>query len=147
MSFKSPRISRPPHADRRGFTLVEVLATLLLVGVVLPVIVRATGSSAQLGVWSQRSATAAALADAKLNELIITDDWANGDADGTFDIEAYGPGVEPFYWALTTEDWNATDFTELSLTVSWEDGRGERSVTLTTVINSPDIIIGSGGAF
>ena len=62
---------RSKIADRSAFTLVEVLATLMLVGVVLPVVVRATGMSAQLGAWSDRQATAASLADAKLAELNV----------------------------------------------------------------------------
>lgn len=126
-----------------GFTLIEVLATLLLVGVVLPVIVRAAGSSAQLGVWSQRSATAAELADTKLAELIVTGAWEDGDDDGTFDAEVYGDAAaERFAWSLTTDDWNTTEFTELTLTVTWEDGRGARDVSLATVVNAPSTALG-----
>lgn len=133
------------HPRRAGFTLVEVLATLLLVGIVLPVIVRATGSSAQLGVWSQRSATASALADAKLAELLVTGQWEDGDTNDTFDLETFGEAADPFSWSLVTDDWNTSEFTQLTLTVFWEDGRGAREVSLTTVVNTPTQTLSGGG--
>lgn len=140
----------PRHSSggprRVGFTLIEVLATLLLVGVVLPVIVRATGTSAQLGVWSQRSAAAAALADTRLAELIVTGEWEGGDAAGVFDTETYGPDATPFAWSLAVDDWNTTEFTQLTLTVTWENGRRQRDVALTTVVNTPTQTVG-GEAF
>lgn len=122
---------------RGGFTLIEVLATLVLVAVVLPVVVRAMGASAQIGTWSQRRATAAALAEAKLGELVVTGDWELGDDDGTFDPEVYGRHADRFAWALTSGEWNSTSFEQLTLTVTWTDGFHDRSLSLSTVVYVP----------
>ena len=128
---------RSKIADRSAFTLVEVLATLMLVGVVLPVVVRATGMSAQLGAWSDRQATAASLADAKLAELIVTGDWELGDDDGRFEADTYGRHADRFAWELTIDDWNSATFKQLTITVTWTSGSREKQVALSTVVPAP----------
>lgn len=126
--------SNPGLIGRGGFTLIEVLATLVLVAVVLPVVVRAMGASAQIGTWSQRRATAAALAEAKLGELVVTGDWELGDDEGDFDPEVYGRHADRFAWAFTSDEWNSTSFEQLTLTVTWLDGFRDRSLALSTVV-------------
>lgn len=121
-----------------GFTLIEVLATLLLVAVVLPVVVRATGMSSQLGVWSLRAATAADLADAKLAELIATGDWESGDQNGEFDEAEFGRDADRYAWDLAVEDYNGVRLQQLTLTVTWSGGGKDRQTQLTTVMRAPD---------
>jgi prepilin-type N-terminal cleavage/methylation domain-containing protein len=130
----------PIAASPRAFTLVEVLITLLLVGVLLPVIVRATGLSAQLGAWSQRSATAAQLADAQLAELLVTRDWELGPQDGTFDESIHGRDADRYAWALDVED-DGGRRQQLTLTVTWESGGRDRAVSLITLARTPDTAV------
>src|SRR5438552_3049287 len=68
----------------RGFTLVEVLATLLIMGIVLPVAMK--GVSVMLGTAStaRHMQEAAALGETKLNDLIISGDALAPTASGDF---------------------------------------------------------------
>ena len=63
---------------RRGFTLIEVLAALLLIGIVLPVIMQGFSIATRVGSTAKRRTEAGALADAKLTELVATAQWQSG---------------------------------------------------------------------
>lgn len=120
---------------RRGFTLVEALASLMLVAVVLPFVIRGVSMSARNAAEADRKATAAMLAQTRLDEVVLSKSWELGDAEGEFD-EAYGKEAMRYTWDLTVGDWQSTDYRELVLTVRWMRGEQERKVALTTVVNS-----------
>ena len=119
--------------NRSGFTLVEALASLLLVAMVLPFVMRGISLAAKAGAQADREATAVLLAQTVMDEVILTDTWTYGDADGEFD-EAFGREAERFTWVLTVNDWQSTEFRELTVTVRWVQGGDEQSVDLKTVV-------------
>jgi prepilin-type N-terminal cleavage/methylation domain-containing protein len=57
---------------RRGFTFIELLATIVLIAVIMPVAMRSIGLCTRLAGQSRRQMEAASLAKAKLTELIVT---------------------------------------------------------------------------
>ena len=54
-----------------GFTLVEVLATLVLMGIVIPVAMHGVSIAMSAASNARKTAEAATLAETKLNELLV----------------------------------------------------------------------------
>ena len=69
-------------ARRRGLTLVEVLATIVMTGIVLPAAMQGISMCTAASVAARHRSEAAALGEAKLTELIATGDWQYGAAGG-----------------------------------------------------------------
>jgi prepilin-type N-terminal cleavage/methylation domain-containing protein len=127
----SPQASSPRRraARRRGLTLIEVLATIVLMGIVLPVAMNGISLCLASASIARQKSEAAALAEAKLNELIATGDWQSGMTSGDF-----GEAWPEFHWTGSTSAWSDPTVQQLSVRVFWI-GRGqERDVTLTTLV-------------
>src|SRR4051794_38319604 len=62
----------PRRAMRAGFTLIEVLATLVLLGIILPAAMRGVSIGLAMASHARHVTEAAQLAEAKLNELVAT---------------------------------------------------------------------------
>ena len=116
-----------------GFTLVEALASLMLLAVVLPFVVRGVNLSARSAADYDRKATAMMLAQTMMEEAILTEAWQFGDSAGEFD-DSLGTDSERYTWSLTSSDWQSSDYLELTLTVFWESGSEQKSVQLKTVV-------------
>lgn len=125
--------------DRAGLSLIEVLATLVLVGIVLPVAMQGISVATSAGGVARRSAEAAALAEAKLNELVVTQEWNSGMLSGDF-----GEEWPDYTWKAETLDWlenpSGLDMSlvRLDVYVSWISRGEERSVTVSTLVYSGD---------
>ena len=120
-------------ARRRGLTLVEVLATIVMMAIVLPAAMQGiTICTATSAVARQRS-EAAALAESKISELIATGDWQFGALSGEF-----GEAWPEYRWEGSAAAW-ASDptMTELSVRVYWTRRGQEREVVLTTLMYQP----------
>ena len=116
---------------RHPFTFTEVLAAMVVVALVVPVAMRGISMARQLAGDGVRLELAGRLADEQLNESIVTGDWQNGDAEGTFDPES------EYDWTLTSAsfgDDEALPLTVLTLTVSRTDALRAVSVTLTALV-------------
>lgn len=120
---------------RRGFTLVEVLAALLLVAVVLPVMMGAINTATHVGGLAQDRTEAAVLGENRLNEIIIDESWQFGDDSGEFQIDADDPGVSRYTWELRVEPWQDPSVRKLTMTVRWERRGRAQSITLTTAVH------------
>ena len=125
-------MNRPSR--RRGFTLIEALAALLLVAIVLPAALRGISAATHASSISRRRTEAAALASSKLNELVGTQQWQVGTMNGDFGDESPG-----YQWTATVQDWSEADLWQLDVSVTWGDRRPDQTVTLTTLIypNAP----------
>ncbi len=112
----------------RGFTLPEVLATMVLVGVVLPVAMRGITVAMQTSAHARRSAEAAELAQRKLNELVLMGDSSLFTSSGTFGNE--WPG---YRWDsnFTTGQFGVYI---VNLNVYWPERLSEQSFTLSTMV-------------
>ncbi len=120
---------RPWRRNRGGFTFIELLATVVLIAVIMPVAMRSIGLCTRLAGQSRRQIEAASLAKAKLTELIVTGDWESGAKRG--DFEKQWPGYE---WSVTVTNWTDASVRQVDLTVFWRSMGRQRGVTLSTLL-------------
>jgi len=120
------RVTR--RCRRSGFTLVEVLAALVVLGIVLPVAMTGASLAMRAGSAARHQAEAATLGEAKLTELVTTGEWSTSGSDGDF-----GPDFPQYRWTMETAQ-RDLDVTELLLSVIWQDRGQDRSVKLSTLV-------------
>ena len=104
---------------RRAFTLVEILATLVLVAIILPVAM--SGISLALSVASEgrRQTEAASLAQTKMAEILAGQLWQSSSLSGDFARD------RPEYrWTSQVSDWQGAT---QSLTQSLSQGTTQSS--------------------
>ncbi|HKS35924.1 MAG TPA: type II secretion system protein [Verrucomicrobiae bacterium] len=113
-----------------AFTLVEVLAALMFMGIVIPVAVDALRIASLSGEFAARRAEAARVADRVLNESIVTTNW-NSAANGTVMENGH-----EFRYTVNSQSW-PQDATMLLLTaeVTFSAGGRPCSVRLNTLAN------------
>ncbi|MBW1914668.1 MAG: type II secretion system protein [Deltaproteobacteria bacterium] len=113
-----------------GFTLLEILATFVLMAIILPAAMKGISISSKMAGHSKKKVEASALAEAKLTEIIINKDWTDGEQEGDFEDE-----WADYSWSMTVEDWEKEEsMQQVDLSVFWNTSGIERSVTLTTVV-------------
>jgi type II secretory pathway pseudopilin PulG len=126
------RIRKVKH--RGGFTLVEALAVMALIGAVLPVVMGAIGTATAAASFVHQRAIASELAANKLAEMVIGNQWQVGPTSGDVVQDAL-----TYHWSATVQEWTASNTSvsnvmQVTLQVTWT-GRGHpRSVSLTTVV-------------
>ncbi len=113
----------------RGFTFLELLATMVLISVLLPVVMQTISLCTQLAGQSRRQMEAVCLAKTKLTELTATQDWQNGNSRGDFGTD--WPGYE---WTTTIANWTDASVRQLDLTVTWRSVGRQRQLTLSTLV-------------
>ena len=102
-----------------GFTFIELLATVVLIAVIMPVAMRSIGLCTRLGGLSRRQIEAASLAKMKMTELAVTGEWENGNQHGNFGED--WPGYE---WKVAVTNW--TEAGDAEALCAGRDGTGER---------------------
>jgi prepilin-type N-terminal cleavage/methylation domain-containing protein len=124
-------LNRAKRVKRRaGFTLIELLATFVLIAIIIPVAMRGISLSTRIASHSKKQIEAVSLAETKLTEFLITEDWQNGDQSGDF-----GTDWPAYQWNLVIEDWEEEETTQqLALSVEWSESGLKRCITLTTII-------------
>jgi len=113
---------------RRAFTLIEVMATLVLLGIVLPVAMRGISVALAASENARHMSEAATLGQAKLNEIVSTGEWATMSTSGDF-----GTDWPAYQWTCQTvpRDYNVT---ELVLTVNWLQRGQTRSLNVSSMV-------------
>ena len=126
------RASRVRRRPRRGFTLIEVLATLMLLAIVMPAIQQGISIASGTASSARRRTEAAGLAESKLNELLATGQWQDGQVSGDF-----SPDWPDYRWQATVSGWQSdttsAGLQQLDVTVSWTARNRPDSVTLSTL--------------
>jgi prepilin-type N-terminal cleavage/methylation domain-containing protein len=112
-----------------GFTFLELLATMVLISVLLPVVMQTISLCTQLAGQSRRQIEAVCLAKTKLTELTAAQDWQNGNGRGDFGTD--WPGYE---WTTTIANWTDASVRQLDLTVTWRSVGRQRQITLSTLV-------------
>jgi prepilin-type N-terminal cleavage/methylation domain-containing protein len=122
----------------RGFTLVEVLATLVLLAIILPVAMKGISLAMAAGATARRTADASALAEAKLNELVVDGTWASGQLSGDF-----SPDQPNYQWqcVTATRDYGLT---EVGVRVTWLDRGQQRQMLVATLASQSAAQQGQG---
>ncbi|MBE0535376.1 MAG: prepilin-type N-terminal cleavage/methylation domain-containing protein [Phycisphaerae bacterium] len=113
----------------RAFTFIELLATLVLIGLVMPVAMHTVSLCTSLSGQSRERIEAATLARSKLCELIVAELWQTGGQSGDF-----GEDWPGYRWTARQAAWSDPIVSQLDVTVLWTERGKERSVTLSTLV-------------
>jgi type II secretion system protein I len=124
------RFFRPVPASRRGFTLIEVLASLLLMAIVIPVAMHAMTLATRAGVLGQRKAAAMRVADRVLNDLIATGQAFQASTSGTT-----AEGDATFAWTLESQTWSEDAMLQLTVRVTFAVQGASYDVAASTLID------------
>ena len=122
---------------RCGFTLIEVLATLMLVAIVLPVVMNGLTLCLATAGHARSQAEAASLAQTKLTELLVSEDVQQAALSGDFGTD--WPG---YRWAAQVTAWEGTTLRQVEVTVTWKQRGRDRALTLTTLVYVPGVTSG-----
>ena len=120
----------------KGFTLVEMLATILIIALVLPSAMRGIALVTRMASLSNRRIVAAAFAEAKISELIASGEWEHGGLSrGNF-----GNDAPDYVWDIDVKNWDVSPMSELRVSVYWDGGEydEDKCVTLTTLVYSKE---------
>ncbi len=112
-----------------AFTLAEVLAAITIVAIVLPVAMQGISIATGLASVTRQRAEAVALAQSKLNELVISGQWDTAAISGDF-----APDHPDYRWEALAGDWEEANMRQLQVTVSWTSRGSQRQVVLATLI-------------
>ena len=114
-----------------GFTLVEVLAALLLMAIIIPVAMEGMSVASRVGVLGQRKAVAMRVAERVLNELIVEGQTQQGSASGnTVD------GDTSYPWTMRLENWSEDAMMQMTVTVTFTVQANNYEVSTTTLLPS-----------
>lgn len=126
------RAVRPCKAGRSAFTLIEILVTLVLIAIVFPVAMKGITLASSVAGSARHNTEAAALAETKLNELVLTENWNTVDQTGDF-----GSDWPEYSWSSQTT-YRDVGLLEMQVQVTWTAHGQPRSLAVTTLIYTPD---------
>jgi type II secretion system protein I len=127
-----------PVSSGRGFTLIEVLVALAIIGIALTVIIQLFSADMRNIAASDDYVTAVTLADEKMRQVIEDDDFSERSWSET---TPEGYRME-FAITGTLSDRTETlqvQLMEVSLTMHWLQGAREKSLSLRTLKSVPKI--------
>jgi prepilin-type N-terminal cleavage/methylation domain-containing protein len=135
---------------RGGFTLIEVLATMVFIGIVLPAVVTGISVANSAGGLARNKLEAVSLAQQKLDDLVVELVGQSAMTDSqSGDFSAEGFPTYNYSW----EYYGRTDLetatsanlgygvmgvSELVVHVTWSSRGQERMVTVSTLVYPPD---------
>ena len=117
----------------RGFTLIEVLVTLLLIGIVIPAIMHAITAAMTAGASAHNRNDAAQLAKSQMALLLAGTQWQTSTSlSGDF-----SPDWPQYHWQAEVQPWNqdtsGMGIEQIDLTISWMDRGRTESMLLTSL--------------
>jgi prepilin-type N-terminal cleavage/methylation domain-containing protein len=130
MKSARTRLTRSGARGRRGFTLVEVLASLVFLAILLPVTVQAVRVASQAGQVGERKGTAARVAERVLNELIVTGGSRQNSAGGRIEERH-----RTYEWTMRSDPW-ADSLNLVTVQVVYQVQGQNFDVTLSTLVDS-----------
>ncbi|HEY1922425.1 MAG TPA: prepilin-type N-terminal cleavage/methylation domain-containing protein [Tepidisphaeraceae bacterium] len=118
---------------RTGFTLIEVLVTLLLIGIVLPTTMHGVTLAMHAGDAARHRNDAVQLAKSELTQIVTGTQWSST-ANLSGDFSPDWPGYQ---WKATVTPWDqdtsGMGLQQIDLTVTWQEQGGPESLTLSTL--------------
>jgi general secretion pathway protein I len=111
-----------------GFTLVEVLAAMIILGIVLPVAMRGVSLSLAAASNAKHLTEASQLADQKLSEVTLTGDWQQSGLGGDFT-----PDHPDYHWTVQSEQ-RDYGLSEVRVRVTWMQRGQEREFIASTLV-------------
>jgi prepilin-type N-terminal cleavage/methylation domain-containing protein len=129
-------ISSRDRAPSIGFTLVEVLAALLLMAIIIPVAMQGMSTASRAGILGQRKAAAMRVAERVLNELIVEDNTQQATSSGTI-VE----GSVSYPWSMHSETWSEDAMNLITVSVTFSVQGNNYEVSTSTLLAPPSSTI------
>ena len=120
--------SKETRLDKKGFLLLEVLVSVVIISVGLVYIIRSFSISTRAIATSRDYIKAASLMEDKLWELEEARQVARGEDSGYFDDE------RKFTWELKAEEEEESPVNKTELNVSWKRRERGQSISLVTYL-------------
>jgi prepilin-type N-terminal cleavage/methylation domain-containing protein len=117
------------RSARRAFTLVEVLASLMLIALVVPVAMEAMAVASRVGELGQRKAAAMRVGERVLGELLAEGQLATGATSG---VAQEGPFEYP--WSARLENWPEDALQQVTVTVTFSVRGTAQEIALATLL-------------
>ncbi len=125
-SFPTLQTEIPP----RAFTLVEVLAALLVMAIVIPVAMQGMSIASRAGILGERKAAAMLVAERVLNEQFITGQLTQNAASGSV---SEGDLIYP--WTMQSVAWPQDAMTQVTVQVTFTVQGNNYTVSATTLFD------------
>lgn len=119
---------RTARQSCNAYTLAEVLAALVLMGIVVVVALQGMKVSSRAGLLGQRKVAATRIAERVLDELIVTDQLSQSAASGTVT-----EGDTSYPWTMQTETWTQDSMTLVTVHVTFTLQGESHDVSLSTL--------------
>jgi general secretion pathway protein I len=121
---------------RSGFTLIEVVVAMAILGISLVLVIELFSGGLRLGRASEEYTQASHYAQVKLEEIALTRQIEEGSDEGQFD-SAYRwqmevKKVEILHLESGTDYTPPADFFQIRLRIIWKSGRQEKTATIET---------------
>jgi len=121
------RATRPRFTA--AFTLVEVLAALLMMAIIIPVAIEGMSVASRVGMLGQRKAAAMRVAERVLNELLVETQIQQASSSGT----AY-EGDTAYPWVMRVENWSEDAMQQMTVTVSFPLQGAVHEISVATLL-------------
>ncbi len=113
----------------RGFTFAETLAAIAFTAIVIPVAMQAITLANRSGVLAERRRLAAELAERRLTEIVVANNWQGEDKSGDF-----GDDWPGYRWQFSDAAWTEDTMRALTVQVFFIVQDHEYSVSLSTLV-------------
>ncbi|HJN16213.1 MAG TPA: type II secretion system protein [Armatimonadota bacterium] len=135
--------SRHRARRRGGFTLLEVIVSLAIMGVGIVAVIEAYGAAMRLSLQDEFLTTATFLASGKMEEVIKETYITAGQDEGDF-----GEEFPDFTWSVEIADSEIEGLELVTVTVYWSVATLDDYLVLSTALreNDPNAAAGGGGA-
>ncbi len=123
----------PSRNAQAGFTFAEVLAAMLFVAIVIPVALHGIALASRAETIAERRMVAGQLAEMKLQEMVLTEQWQTGDTQGTF-----GEEWPEYQWEMKTQTWDGDSMQMVSVIVRFNVQDRPYFVELCTLVEETE---------
>lgn len=120
----------PSSVRRRGgFTLIEVMTALVIFSVAIIAFIQSTGTTTAIQSDLVASERAAMLARNVMEETRLSGTLEEETQSGDFEDEDAA-----YAWSTDVEESETKNLMKVTVTISWNDGRGKKDYSLSTLM-------------